>query len=136
MPRPSKQEMALREERLARTPRVEPPPEMSDEEMEVWHSVVSVEPADWFSPSTTPLLTQYCRHVVAAKRIAQLVEIVSGGKEIDSMEYIKLLDAQRKESASIMALATKMRLSQQSTKNHRGNGKRPISISKPWDDKG
>ena len=43
----------------------------------------------------------------------------------------RLLKMQQRESVVVALLATKMRLSQQSTTNHRGN-KRPTA-TKPWE---
>jgi hypothetical protein len=39
---------------------------------------------------------------------------------------------QERESRAIAMLATKMRIAQQSTTNHRGN-KRPSAARKPWE---
>jgi hypothetical protein len=47
---------------------------LSDEEVEVWVAVTNAEPADHFSASTTPLLAQYCRHVISSRRVAELIE--------------------------------------------------------------
>lgn len=119
--------------------RQRPPHDLSDEEVVVWAAVVESEPADWFSPSTAPLLTEYCRHVVAARRVAELIERATSHIDPDTKEptlsikdYDRLLKMQRGESAAIASLATKMRISQQSTTNHRGN-KKPTAIRKPWE---
>jgi hypothetical protein len=46
-------------------------------------------------------------------------------------DYDRLLHMQDRESRAIAMLATKMRISQQSTTNHRGNSKK--SPRKPWE---
>lgn len=108
------------------------PHDLTDEETEIWVAIVDCEPADKFSPATCPLLAQYCRHVVQARRIAELVEQATGDPELSVNDYDRLLRMQDRESRAISALATKMRLSQQATTNHRGN-KKPISAKKPWE---
>lgn len=116
--------------------------DLTDEEADVWRAVVAGESADWFRPSQLPLLSQYCRHVVSSRKVAQMVRtveaevakqaaeegssaaIVSAIKSID-----RLMKMQERESRAIASLATKMRLSQQSTydksKKKQTLGKRP-----------
>ncbi len=108
------------------------PHDLTDEEVEVWAAVVGSEPADWFTPSTVPLLRQYCRHVVHARRIAELIERATSDPELAVKDYDRLLKMQDRESRAIASLATKMRVAQQSTTNHRGN-KRPSASRKPWE---
>lgn len=109
------------------------PHDLSDEEVEVWAAVVNTEPADWFSPSTAPLLAQFCRHVVQARRVAELIERATSDKQLRVKDYDRLLKLQERESRAIATLATKMRIAQQSTTTHRGN-KRPSAARKPWED--
>lgn len=90
------------------------------------------EAADWFSPSTAPLLAQYCRHIVSARRIAELIEKATSDPELSVKDYDRLLKIQQRESAIIRSLATTMRISQQATTNHRGN-KKPNAARKPWE---
>nr|CAD6417822.1 hypothetical protein REQ54_01755 [Rhizobium sp. Q54] len=108
------------------------PHELTDEETEVWFHVVNSWPADWFTPATVPLLAQYCRHVIQARRIAELIERATGDPELSVSDYDRLLKIQERESRAIASLATKMRISQQATTNHRGNQKNPTT-RKPWE---
>lgn len=108
------------------------PHDLNDEECEVWSAVVNSEPADWFTPSTVPLLRQYCRHVIQARRVAELIEKATCDPDLAFKDYAKLLETQRMESAIIATLAVKMRIAQQSTTNHRGN-KKPSATKKPWE---
>lgn len=104
---------------------------LTDEETVVWFGVVNAEAADWFSSSTAPLLAQYCRHVVEARRVSELKEQAFARR--DFAAYDRLLQAQARESAAIAMLATKMRIAQQSTTNHRGNAKKPTQARKLWE---
>jgi hypothetical protein len=124
---------------IDRAERLRPPHDLTDEETEVWVAVVNVEPADWFSASTGPLLAQYCRHVVHARRIAELLEKalshVDPNTKLPTLtvdDYDRLLRMQERESGALSMLATKMRIAQQSTTNHRGN-KKPSAARKPWE---
>ena len=112
--------------------RQKPSHDLNDEEVEVWHAVVSTVPADWFDKGTAPLLTQYCRHVVQARRLGELIEKATSDAELKIEDYDRLLKMQQRESAVIASLATKMRISQQSTTNHRGN-KQTQARRKPWE---
>jgi hypothetical protein len=124
---------------LERVERQKPPHDLQDEEVEVWAAVVGAEPADWFSPSTVPILAQYCRHVVHARRVAELIEKATSDLHPETKQpsltvsdYDRLLKMQERESRAIATLATKMRISQQATTNHRGN-KAPKATRKPWE---
>lgn len=112
--------------------RQRPPHDLSDEEVEVWASVVNDQAADWFSPSTVPILAAYCRHVISSRRVAELIEKATGDPELTIQDYDRLLKMQERESRAIATIATKMRISQQSTTNHRGN-KKPTAARKPWE---
>ena len=117
---------------VERGERLKAPPELTDEETEIWAGVVNAEAADWFSASTIPLLVQYCRHTVAARRVAELIERATGDKNLKARDYDRLLKMQDRESRQISWLASKMRIAQQSTTNQRGNKKSGTS-GKPWE---
>lgn len=131
--RPSSSALTLPSpESLDRVDRLRPPHQLTDEETEVWFGVVNSEPADWFSPSTAPLLAQFCRHVVQSNRIAGLIEQATSDKNLLIEDYDRLLKMADRETKAILLTATKMRISQQSTTNHRGN-KKPNAIRRPWE---
>jgi hypothetical protein len=69
--------------------------------------------------------------VVSAKRVDELIE--RAAKDMDLAMYDKLLQMQERESRAISTLATKMRISQQATTNHRGNKIRPAAARKLWE---
>lgn len=93
----------------------DPPYELSEEQCEVWNATVNAQSADWFKASNFPLLVQYCKHVVASRRIAELIEkCTEDPAEFRLADYDKLLEMQRKETSAIVRLATSMRLAQHS----------------------
>lgn len=118
--------------RIEAVPRQAPPSELSADEAEVWTAIVNAEAADRFSPSTVPLLAQYCRHVVNASHIGGIIALAMADPDLRLGAYDQLLKMQERESRAIAALATKMRITQQATTNHRGN-KRPSTARKPWE---
>jgi hypothetical protein len=88
-------------------PRQRAPADLTSEQAEVWDAVVASQPADWFNKSQLPILIQYCRHVIRARRCASQIEAVEASMaeaadrpDADRMEImlsgVALLDACRK----------------------------------------
>jgi len=101
------------------------PYELNDEETEIWEAVVGDYAADWFSPSTVPLLTAYCRHTIQARRVAELIEKAIGNPDLAVQDYDRLLKMQERESRAISALASRMRIAQQATRSDSAKNKPP-----------
>jgi hypothetical protein len=120
-------------------PRPEAPVDLTDDQAEEWMSVVERMPADWFPRETHGMLAQYCRHIVAARRVAQIIdtleeEVAKGGAEAiltATKGFDRLYKMQEREGRAISSLATKMRLSQQSTYDK--SKKKPVAARKPWE---
>jgi hypothetical protein len=111
------------------------PPELRDEEAEAFLGVINSYPSAWFDAANLPLLTQFARHVVQARRVAELLERAVGQPETQWEYYSALLKQQRAESAALASLATKLRLTPQSRRNDRGNV-RPVAAPAgppPWE---
>ena len=108
--------------------RPEPPGDLSAPEAVEWREIVHHLPADWFPRETHGLLAQYCRHVVASRRVAQLVEAVD---DDDVPQLARLLRMQVAQSAAICTLAAKMRLNQQATIDRRRV--KASTGPRPWD---
>lgn len=113
--------------------RPEAPAELTDEQAIEWNSIVGRMPADWFPRETHGLLSQYCRHVITARRVAEL--IASLESEDDSAEFVanydRLLKMQEREGRAMSSLATRMRISQHAQYNHKK--KTGTSVKKPWE---
>jgi predicted deacetylase len=115
--------------------RPEPMPELTSEQAIEWRQVVNRLPADWFPRETWGLLAQYCRHVVAARRVAQLVTQAEKTEPFNIESYDRLLKMQEREGRAISSLATRMRLSQGASYDKKR--KKPLEpISKPWQPEG
>src|SRR5687767_4176132 len=78
--------------------RPDAPLELTPEETEEWHAIVDALPADWFQRETWPLLVQFCRHTVAARRIAQLIDAEMAKVDLPVMFLKELLTMQRGET--------------------------------------
>lgn len=112
--------------------RADAPYDLTDEQADEWRSVVNRLPAEWFPRETWPMLSQYCRHVVAARRVSQLVTAAEAQAEVDIDQLDRLYKMQEREGRAISSLATRMRLTQQTTydkSKKRGNG----GVKKPWE---
>src|SRR5215212_9757776 len=96
------------------------PADLTKEQTEVWREIINEMPADWFGPETAPMLSQYCRHIDAARKVALLIGQAEKGEQFAVEDYARLLKMQETESRAIASLATKMRLSQQSKYGARG----------------
>lgn len=112
--------------------RPDAPYDLTDEQTDEWWAVVNRMPAEWFPRETHGMLAQYCRHVVAARRVAQLVAGAEKAKEIDLDAYDKLLKMQEREGRAISSLATRMRISQQATVRAE-QARKPRQVAKPWE---
>ena len=112
--------------------RPDAPYDLTDEQAEEWWAVVNRLPADWFPRETHALLTEYCRHVVKSRRIAQLIADAESAEEVDIDTLDKLYKMAERESRAISSLATRMRISQQATSTHRAN-KGTRGVRKPWE---
>lgn len=111
--------------------RPHPPGELTDEQAEEWRAVVNRLPADWFPRETHGMLAQYCRHIVAARRVAQLLAAFEARETLDIEQYDRMLKMQEREGRAISSLATRMRISQQATVN--AKRQKPAAQPKPWD---
>lgn len=116
--------------------RPDAPLDLTPEESDVWLETVEAMPADWFPRETWPLLRQWCRHSITARRVSQLIDAASARDEVDVAELKELLGMQAKETAALKALGASMRLSQQASYSARGAGGekgRRTTVKRPWE---
>lgn len=116
--------------------RPEAPLDLTPEESDVWLETVEAMPADWFPRETFPLLRQWCRHTVTARRVSQMIDTAAAREELNVGEMKELLGMQAKETAALKALGASMRLSQQASYSARGAGGekgRRSPMKRPWE---
>jgi hypothetical protein len=111
--------------------RPDAPYDLTDEQTEEWWAVVNRLPAEWFPRETHGVLSQYCRHVVAARRVAQLVAACEKQQELDVAQYDQLLKMQEREGRALSSLATRLRITQQATMSEKA--RKPSAVKKPWE---
>jgi len=72
--------------------RPEPPPDLSEREAAVWRDAVAVMPARHFGREKWPVLSGYCRHVVAADAAWQmyLSALRDHGVSVSAQELTRL----------------------------------------------
>ena len=89
---------------------------LTPEQAGEWLNVVNRMPADWFPNETHSMLAHYCRHVVSARRVSELIETILDGDGQQGWleDYDRLLKMQEREGRAMSALATRMRITQQS----------------------
>ena len=114
--------------------RPDAPYDLTDQQADEWRAIVGAMRPDYFSRSHYPLLSQLCRHTVAANRVAQLVESACRRRKLDRTELASLLAMQASESSSIARLCRQLRLTHQSLYRADSTKQRPVSIlNAPWD---
>ena len=121
--------------------RAQVPEELDDDEAAEWCAVVERMPVNWFPRETYGVLTQYCRHVVRARKLAVRIRDLEKQGEFtmfgqaapvfDLKTYNILMKMQTNESITIASLATKMRFTQQSTIDK--TAKKAGVGKKPWE---
>lgn len=112
--------------------RPKPLPDLTDEQAREWVRVVDALPADWFSADNFPLLAEYCRHIVKARRVAQVVDEIEAAEPLDLDAMDKAYKMAERESRALSSLATRMRITQHAITNHRGN-KQAKTVKRPWE---
>jgi hypothetical protein len=112
--------------------RPEPPAELTAKQAEIWKFTVAALRHDWFGPENWPLLTQYCRHAALADVIAKGINVTS--IQTDLSRFARLTAMQARESAMIASLATRMRVTIQSSRDSRISKRDPgAGRPKPWE---
>ena len=118
-------------------PRPVAPSDLVDEEAAEWEKIVARMPSKWFTKETWPLLVQLCRHIIAARRLAQLIHQAAHGDEDFQVEYwMRLLRALTGQTAIITSVSTKLRITPQSSYDAKvaGTAKSHSSdIVPPWE---
>jgi hypothetical protein len=110
------------------------PYDLDDAEADEWRAIVAAMPPDYFARTHQAMLSQLCKHIIASRRIAQMISIECRKKKFNRVEYSALLDMQNKESMAIMRLCRTMRLTQLSIWPTASKKLRPVprNSDAPW----
>jgi hypothetical protein len=113
-------------------PRPAPLPELTPEEADEWRCICNAVPSTYFPPATWIMVAQYCRHVVFARHLAQMIrQVASSKKKFDMAHYRTLLREHRAEGAAIAGLLRSMRLTHLSSYTD-DRTPLPEATPKPW----
>lgn len=113
------------------------PLDLCDEAAAEWDAIVNRCPASWFPRETHALLSAYCRHVIASRRLSQLLhqhEHGEPGAAVDDAwiaRYDILLRMREREARALSSLATRLRITQQATVDPRKKKGRQAG-PRPW----
>ena len=111
--------------------RPDAPYDLAGEELAEWLAIVYAMPPEHFSRVHFPMLAQFCRHVVASRRIGMLVQQECAKPKFDLAKYRTLLSMQAAEFNQINRLARSMRLTQQAIWRSDSARARPLSSPQP-----
>jgi hypothetical protein len=108
----------------------EPPAEFDSEEAEIWRLTVRGMKPDWFGPEVQPLLRCYCTEAATAKSVARALRT----SDMGDTSYGRLLALHRATTKTMMALATKLRITPQANRASSRDGRDPSGgRPKPWE---
>ena len=96
--------------------RLMPPAHLPDPERYVWLEVVNDQPANAFTQVHSPLLENYCRHVVLGRVLSDEIANFDRGWLADDdglKRYDKLLTMHEREGRAASSLATRLRITRQ-----------------------
>ena len=94
-----------------------PPSNLNKEEAAHWKQIVDAMRNDHFTGETHALLAHYCRKIVLVERFSRLVHEYLGEDEVDLDEATHLMKCLRDEGTALTSYATKMRITQQATRD-------------------
>lgn len=113
--------------------RPEPPSELTGEQADEWRRMVNAYPADHFDQGKQALLVQHCRHTVAARRFAQLIEAECDRNELEIPALDKLHAMQERESRILASIAVRMGTAHSTAYDKRKPAKKGGGIRPPWE---
>lgn len=109
-----------------------PPPELSEEQATEWRALVNAGAVDKYPRPVHPMLAAYCRHTVAARRVAAVIRQLEEQPEIDLEEYDRLLKMQERESRCLSSLAVRLGMAQSRYgRSQQRNGRHPWEFTGP-----
>lgn len=120
--------------------RLSAPAHLSDAEMYVWVQVVNDQPASAFTPTHSPILEIYCRHIVQARILADELSHFDRSWLADDdglKRYDKLLAMAEREGRAASSLATRLRITRQAidqqtvarSMNNQSKGRKPWELA-------
>lgn len=94
---------------------VPPPEHLTDEQGLIWRDIMASPISSMIHPEAHPIVEEYCRAAVNARRIARMIEGLPDHPEIEDLD--RLLNMQARAQRSLASLAEKLRLTPSTVKN-------------------
>lgn len=117
-------------------PECRPPEGMTAEQGRIWTEIVASKPPGWFGKDSAALLESYCIAITRRRMITAKIEVQSALKRPNIDKLAQLLELERRQTATISSLSTKMRLSQQSRYTPQRAAteakQQPSGVKEPW----
>lgn len=116
-----------------------PPEDMTERQKQIWMETCSSEPADFFGTAALRnLLMDYCRHREAAENVSSIIDTFKPEwlKATDGAKrYHGLLKMREMETRAAAAIATKLRLTNQSryTPQAAATASKHAAKARPWE---
>jgi hypothetical protein len=112
--------------------RPNPPPNLDKEQAKFWRATVERMPPNWFLPEALPVLEAYSVQVSRQRLLASQLNELIVAKDFGD-QYFRLLNEEHKGARALMSLATRLRLTPQST--YSKNKQKPVvPMKNPWED--
>lgn len=118
--------------------RLQAPLHLSDAERAIWIEMVNDQPASAFTPTHSPMMEIYCRHIVQSRILAD--ELMNFdrtwlARDDGLKRYDKLLAMSEREGRAASSIATRLRITRQAIDQQtvaRSNNNASKS-RKPWE---
>ncbi len=110
--------------------RPEPPAHLTDDQKEVWRSVVSEAPPSEFSRDRWPMLESYCVHTTTRRRCDKVINEIEAQEEPDTQEWKRVCEIRGKESGLINQLGIRLNIAQSTAYERRKSGGKAKKA--PW----
>ena len=118
-----------------------PPEQLSDTAQEIWNVIVNRLPGDWFPAEVHDMLAAYCTHAVTSNKLNEILKVLEE-RDAETLaldpEYLKqyktIVAMRRQESLAMASLATKLRMTIQSTRSaSKSKEVGNVKAVTPWD---
>jgi hypothetical protein len=107
-------------------PRPSALPSLTPQQAVEWDAIVARMPSTWFLRETEPMLESYCKQIILLRELGQQLEAAKG-----TPDWERLFKLHNDGNKVLVLLATRMRLTQQSTYDK--SKKKPVQAASPWD---
>ena len=128
-----KSAQAIENNKVVSIKRPSAPSSLSSKEADEWRRIVSVFPADTFTPGRDSLLASFCRQVITERREGQILNQILSADEFDEKAYERCCARMERASRSISSLSVRLGFAYSTSYDKRKPAK---TTKKPWEFEG